>query len=100
MLEYKLASTHLEYPNLLEKWPEFGSEDALDRYLAERGQRIVVWSGADIGADYSRVGLSGSPTKVFNVNFVQLGSSGSQEISADEEGIAGLIEELVEDYIL
>lgn len=100
MLEYKLAATHLEYPSLLQKWPEFGSEDVLDHYLTERGQKIVVWNGVDVGADYDRVGLSGSPTKVLDVNFVQLESGDSQEISANEEGIAGLMEELVQDYIL
>ncbi len=87
-------------PAFSEKWPEFASEDALDHYLAERGQKITVWSAADVGADYDRVGLSGSPTKVLDVNFVQLESSDSQEISANEEGIAGLMEELVQDYIL
>jgi electron transfer flavoprotein beta subunit len=100
MLEYKLAATYLEYPALLKKWPEFATEDALDNYLTERDQKITVWNGIDVGADYERVGLSGSPTKVFDVNFVQLESSDSQEVSADEEGIAGLMEELVEDYVL
>jgi electron transfer flavoprotein beta subunit len=100
MLEFKMAATPLEYPSLLQKWPEFESEDALDRYLAKRGQRILVWSGADIGVDYDRVGLPGSPTKVFRVNYVQLESKTSQEISASEEGIAGLMEELVKDYVL
>lgn len=100
MLEYKLAATHLEYPDLLRKWPEFASQDALDHYLADRGQKITVWSAADVGANYDRVGLSGSPTKVLNVNFVQLESSDSQEVGASQEGIAGLMQELVEDYIL
>ncbi len=100
MLAYKLAATPLEYPALLEKWPEFETEEVLERYLHERGQKITVWSAADVGADYSRVGLSGSPTKVLKVDFVVLESGDSKEITASPEGVAELIEELVEDYIL
>ena len=64
MLANKLASTPLEYSDLLAKWPEFETKEALDRYLSERGQVITVWDGADVGVDYDRVGLAGSPTKV------------------------------------
>jgi electron transfer flavoprotein alpha/beta subunit len=100
MLTYKLAATPLEYSALLEQWPEFETEEALDRYLADRGQQIIVWSGADVGADYSRVGLSGSPTKVLKVDFVTLESSGSKEIADSLEGMSALVQELVQDYIL
>jgi electron transfer flavoprotein beta subunit len=100
MLEFKMAATPLEYPALLEQWPEFETEDALDRYLAERGQQIIVWNGADVGADYNRVGLSGSPTKVLKVDFVALESSSSKEIAANPDGLSELVHELVQDYIL
>jgi electron transfer flavoprotein beta subunit len=100
MMVRKLSATPLEYPALLQQWPEFESEEALDHYLAERGLRIPVWSAADVGADTSRVGLSGSPTKVLNVDFVVLESSGSREFEASPEGISALMQELVEEYIL
>jgi electron transfer flavoprotein beta subunit len=100
MLVYKRAATPLEYPELLEKWPEFETEEALDRYLAERDQRILVWNAVDVGADYDRVGLSGSPTKVLKVDFVVLESEGSKQVEASAEGISDLMRELVEDYIL
>jgi electron transfer flavoprotein beta subunit len=100
MLSYKMAATPLEYSALLKKWPEFETEEALDRYLADRGQQITVWSGADVGTDYSRVGLSGSPTKVLKVDFVTLESSDSKEVSDSPEGLSELVHELVQDYIL
>ena len=100
MLANKLAATPHEYGALVKKWPEFESEEALELYLVERDQRITVWSGADVGADYDRVGLSGSPTKVLKVDFVVLGSSDSKEVEASAEGVSDLIHELVEDYIL
>jgi electron transfer flavoprotein beta subunit len=100
MIAFKLAATPLEYPALLKRWPEFGSEEALDRYLVERQQKITVWSATDVGADYDRVGLSGSPTKVLNVDFVVLEASGSKEFHASPEGISDLVQELVQDYVV
>ena len=98
MIAYKLAATPLEYPALLEKWPEFETEEALDSYLAERDQKIPVWTGA--GADESRLGLSGSPTKVLKIDSVVLETSESKEIPTSPEGVSVLVRELVEDYIL
>jgi hypothetical protein len=46
------------------------------------------------------VGLSGSPTKVLEVDFVVLESGESKEVDASQEGLAALFHELVEDYIL
>jgi electron transfer flavoprotein beta subunit len=100
MIAFKLAATPLEYPALLQKWPEFETEEALDGYLAERGQKITVWNAADVGADLERVGLSGSPTKVLKVDFVVLESGDTRQVGASQEGMSELVQELVQDYIL
>lgn len=100
MLAYKLAATPFEYPDLLEKWPEFETETALEQHLAERGLQITVWSAADIGAESSRVGLAGSPTKVLKVDFVVLESGSSKQVDANSEGLSELMQELVKDYVL
>jgi electron transfer flavoprotein beta subunit len=100
MIACKLAATPLEYPALLEKWPEFETEDALDHYLAGRDQKIAAWTAADLDADAGMLGLSGSPTKVLKVDFVVLEADKTQEIRADSEGVAALIRELVQDYTL
>jgi electron transfer flavoprotein beta subunit len=99
MMAYKLAAVPHEYSALLERWPEFEEEEALDRYLAERDQRITVWNAADVGADYGRVGLAGSPTKVLKVNSVVLEAGGSREFEANPEGVSALVQELVQDYL-
>src|SRR5512135_2874588 len=39
-IEYKLAAVPAEYPKLLQKWPEFGSEAALEKHLAEHNLKI------------------------------------------------------------
>jgi electron transfer flavoprotein beta subunit len=100
MMAYKLAATPFDYGELLEAWPEFGTEEALGQYLADRDLQITVWSASDVGADEGRVGLSGSPTKVLKVDFVQLESAESKVFGADADGIQTLIQELVEDYVL
>jgi len=99
-IAFKLAATPFEYDDILVRWPEFASPESLDAYLAARGLRIPVWSADDVGADESMLGLAGSPTKVLNVEYVVLGTGETIEVSPDEGGIAGLIGELVEDYIL
>jgi len=100
MLTYKLAATTLEYQLLMEKWPEFETEEALDSYLAEREQRIPVWTVADIGADEDKLGLAGSPTKVLKVDSVVLETTESREVQATSEDISVLLQDLAQDYIL
>ena len=99
-ITYKLAATPLEYAALLERWPEFGSEEALGRYLADRALTIEAWTADDIGAEDDRLGLSGSPTKVLKVDYVVLGGTASKDYQGDQEGVSALIHELVDDYIL
>lgn len=99
-LTYKMAAIPDEYPALLEKWPEFETEEALDDYLAERDLKITVWDGTDVAVDFDRVGLHASPTKVLSVEHVVLEMSQSKDIAANQEGIAALVHELVKDYTI
>ena len=100
MIACKLAATPLEYPALLKQWPEFETVEALDRYLAERDLKIPVWTTADIGADEENLGLDGSPTKVWKVDYVVLGTSESRPVPATQEGISALVSELIQGHIL
>ena len=96
----KLAAVPAEYPDLLEKWPEFETEETLDKYLSEHDLKIPVWSVDDLDLDKSQLGLAGSPTQVYKVNFVVLESGESKEIPATPEGIKELIDELVKEYVV
>ena len=100
VIAYKLAATPIEYSALLEKWPEFQTEEALDRYLAERRQKIPVWTAADIAPAEGNLGLAGSPTKVLKIDYVVLETSESKQVSASEEGVSSLMQELLHDHIL
>jgi electron transfer flavoprotein beta subunit len=99
-IEYKLAATPLEIPALLQKWPEFKSEAELQTHLQQRGLMIPVWTAEDIGVEGGKIGLAGSPTQVHKVNFVVLESTASKTVVPTKAGIAAMIEELVQEYIV
>ncbi|MBN1395224.1 MAG: electron transfer flavoprotein subunit beta/FixA family protein [Pirellulales bacterium] len=65
--------------------------------LQEAGLLIEQWDLDRIGADLSRCGLAGSPTKVNRIQAIVLTKEGYTEIEPTEEGIKGLIHELVVD---
>ena len=99
-IECKLAAAPSEYPKLLQKWPEFVDEKALGRYLEDKKLNIEVWTADDIQVDPAALGLAGSPTQVYKVNYVVLETTDSKEIPATAEGIQALIAELIQEYIV
>ena len=68
--------------------------------LKQRGLLIEQWDLDDVGADLSRCGLSGSPTKVHRIQAIVLTKEGYSEIPPTEEGARQLIRELVVDRTL
>jgi electron transfer flavoprotein beta subunit len=99
-IEYKLAAVPNEYPTLLKTWPEFGDEAALKAYLAEKKLHIELWTAADLQVDEANLGLAGSPTQVYKINYVVLESTDSKQVQPTPEGIQALIDELVQEYIV
>lgn len=68
--------------------------------LQAQGLLIEQWDLDNIGADLTRCGLSGSPTKVFRVQAIVLTKEGYTEISPTEDGVHQLIHELIIDHSL
>jgi electron transfer flavoprotein beta subunit len=68
--------------------------------LKARGLLVEQWDLDRIGADLSRCGLAGSPTKVFRVQSIVLTKEGFTEIPPTEEGARQLIHELIVDHSL
>jgi electron transfer flavoprotein beta subunit len=99
-IEYKMAAIPSEYPKLLKKWPEFENEQLFGKYLAEHHLKIEVWTAADLNVDEELLGLAGSPTQVYKVNYVVLETTDSKEIQPTPEGIQELIAELIHEYIV
>ena len=100
MIENKLAATPLEYKALLDQWREFETEEKLDAYLAAHDLKIPLWTADDLAVDANRLGLNGSPTQVYKVNYVVLETTESKQVPANAEGIAALMQELVKEYIV
>ncbi|MBU2591068.1 MAG: electron transfer flavoprotein subunit beta/FixA family protein [Nitrospinota bacterium] len=61
---------------------------------------IKEWDADTIGADVSLCGLSGSPTKVKEIESVVLTAGDTKMVGADKEAIDALIHELTEEYII
>jgi electron transfer flavoprotein beta subunit len=96
----KLAATPTEHAALLARWPELGSLEGVAQHLRERGLDIPVWTAEDIGLAPESIGLAGSPTQVHKVNFVVLESTESRTIDPTPDAIAGMVAELVHEYIV
>jgi len=99
-IENKMAAIPSEYPKLLKKWPEFENEQILGKHLEQRKLKIEVWTAADLKVNEAELGLAGSPTQVYKVNYVVLETADSKEIQPTTEGIQELIAELIREYIV
>ncbi len=88
-----------------------GLKDATEqRREVEQGNRveklgmnnlvIEQWDLNDIDADLQWCGLSGSPTKVHRVQSIVLTKEGFKEVPPTEEGVRGMIHELIVEHTL
>ncbi len=70
--------------------------------LAEKGLLIREWTAKDAVPEneFERLGLSGSPTKVKQIQSVVLTAGNFREIEPSAEGVSALIYELIEDHTL
>lgn len=73
------------------------SLDELTARLRSRNLLIETWGAEDIGADLSRIGISGSPTKVKKVDNVVLAGRNLRMFDPSEDGVRELVHELVEE---
>ncbi len=68
--------------------------------LKKSGLLMEQWSLDDVGADLSRCGMSGSPTKVHRIQAIVLTKEGYTDVPPTEEGVSQMIHELVVDRTL
>ena len=99
MMKYKRARTPGEIDAAAKKG-EISDAAQVKKDLKSRGLLIEEYSAADINADPNRIGFPGSPTKVKQVMSVVLTAGEAKTVSADAEGIAGLMHELISDHTL
>ena len=107
VMRLKRARTEAElFAELRVELPEASDEERATEVqrradaLKQRGLLIEQWDLDDVGADLSRCGLTGSPTKVHRIQAIVLTKEGYTEVPPTEDGLRQMIHELVEDRTL
>lgn len=95
MLKYRRALSGFEVEK--EAQAQGLAVDALVEKLRASNLFIETWGAENIGAELSRIGISGSPTKVKKVENVVLAGRNLRMFGADEDGVRDLVHELVEE---
>ena len=99
VMKYKYAACPLELAELSGKWKvESGKLEELRKerpYL-----NLIQWSVADVDGDPSQCGMSGSPTKVKEVQSIAFQAKESKTLTGADADIDGLIKELLNDKII
>ncbi len=92
VMQYKYARTKTE----------LRSADELLLSLHEKRPYLTIpeWSVEDIGADITKIGLSGSPTKVKSVENIVLTSNEAKILSDTDTDIEMMIKELIENHTI
>ncbi|MEE1000563.1 MAG: electron transfer flavoprotein subunit beta/FixA family protein [Bacteroidales bacterium] len=98
---FPIAKQVMKYKNALTEAEaaETGA-DCSEMFAKKPYLKIGLWSAADIEADDSRLGLSGSPTKVKKIENVVLTAKESVNVEPTEEALDGLIKELIASHII
>ncbi len=68
--------------------------------LKAQGLLIPEWTLDTIGADLDHCGRVGSPTQVKRTQYIVLTATGFKKIEPTDDGVAGLIHELIEDHTI
>lgn len=92
LMKYKNALTEAEAAEM--------KKDCSDMFSKKPYLKIGLWSAADIEAEDSRLGLSGSPTKVKKIDNVVLTAKESIEVEPTDEGLDNLVKELIASHII
>jgi electron transfer flavoprotein beta subunit len=90
---YKCAMTPLEVSN-------YDDEYLSTNEITDSQAIIKLWDQQEIGAVAEQCGLSGSPTKVKHIESVILEAGEFQQIENTKEGLATLIQELMQEHII
>ena len=107
MMKYKKAKAPVEVAQEVKAEHSDAPEMTFQRLVKERTDEmarkdllIKQWNLDFIGADLAWCGRSGSPTKVHRIQSVVLAAKDSKNVDPTDDGIAGMIHELIQDKII
>ncbi|MBR5146664.1 MAG: electron transfer flavoprotein subunit beta/FixA family protein [Bacteroidales bacterium] len=98
VIMYKNASTYSERQQSTDNSQQTLSTEAL--WEKRPFLKIEEWNADDINPDFSRLGMSGSPTKVKSIENVVLTSKENKTINNSESEINELMKELITAHII
>ena len=98
VIMYKNASTYSERQQSTDNSQQTLSTEAL--WEKRPFLKIEEWNADDINPDFSRLGMSGSPTKVKSIENVVLTSKENKKINNSESEINELMKELISSHII
>ena len=98
VIMYKNASTYSERQQSTDNSQQTLSTEAL--WEKKPFLKIEEWNADDINPDFSRLGMSGSPTKVKSIENVVLTSKENKTINNSESEINELMKELITAHII
>ena len=91
VMKYKYATCPMERPE---------DDPRADLYAQRPYLTLNQWSVADVDGDPAQCGMSGSPTKVKEVQSIAFQAKESKTLTAADADIEGLIKELLNDKII
>ncbi|HGY55926.1 MAG TPA: electron transfer flavoprotein beta subunit/FixA family protein [Caldithrix abyssi] len=97
VMAYKNARTLMEIEKMAEANSLLYVDQLKEEYISKK-LFIPTLTTDDLDVEIERCGLHGSPTKVHKVESVILGSSDHEKIEPTREGLAHLIDKLMEDH--
>jgi electron transfer flavoprotein beta subunit len=107
MMRYKNARTRAEIGQAVKAAHPAADDATLKKLvqqqtdaLEQRGLLIKQWDLDYLGADMTWCGRSGSPTKVHRIQSVVLAAKESKDVAATDDGVAGMVHELIQDKII
>ncbi|MBQ7635227.1 MAG: electron transfer flavoprotein subunit beta/FixA family protein [Bacteroidaceae bacterium] len=93
VMKYKRAMTPIERP-------AEGELPYAEEYERKPYLNITQWSVADVEGDVTQCGLSGSPTKVKNVENIAFKAKESKTLTASDKDVESLVKELLAEKII
>lgn len=104
MMKYKNARIHSEVEQQIKEQNPQADEQTIkdlvehkEQELEKKNLLIKQWDLDFLEADMTWCGRSGSPTKVHRIQNVVLAAKGSKDVEPSDEGITGMIHELIEE---
>jgi len=107
LMRYKRARAPQEVAGEVREQMPDASDEAVEAEVQRRcddlrakGRLITQWSLDDLDVNLSWCGAKGSPTKVKRIQFIVLTASAYKRVEPTDQGIHGLVHELIEDHAI